>query len=176
MKNEKNYVGFLIQEIWQILKRFSRPLSWAQTSSFWRVHYDQGNFPDLGRSRIFFSSWGMKELMPSTHYPWSDSTYLFISWLYDHLNVKFVKIECNIWKGACWRISLIWLKLFRFLCVFPDSVEKVYWYQHLTSILASTILLQFWSNCRNGGGQNGGQMLISSIFLNWIWKSIYKCK
>ena len=93
----------------------------------------------LGKKWIFFSSWGMKDLMPSTHYPWSDSTYLLISWLYDHLNVKFVKIECNIWKGACWRISLIWLKLFRFLCVFPDSVEKVYWYQHLTSILASTI-------------------------------------
>ena len=37
MKNEKNYVGFLITKIWQILKRFSRALSWAQTSYFWRV-------------------------------------------------------------------------------------------------------------------------------------------
>ena len=27
MKNEKNYVGFLITKIWQILKRFSRELS-----------------------------------------------------------------------------------------------------------------------------------------------------
>ena len=27
MKNEKNYVGFLIHKIWQILKRFSRALS-----------------------------------------------------------------------------------------------------------------------------------------------------
>ena len=27
MKNEKNYVGFLITKIWQILKRFCRALS-----------------------------------------------------------------------------------------------------------------------------------------------------
>ena len=26
MKNEKNYMGFLITKIWQILKRFSRAL------------------------------------------------------------------------------------------------------------------------------------------------------
>ena len=37
MKNEKNYVGFLIHKLWQILKYFSRALSWAQTSYFWRV-------------------------------------------------------------------------------------------------------------------------------------------
>ena len=37
MKNEKNYAGFHIPKIWQILKRFSRALSWAQTSYFWRV-------------------------------------------------------------------------------------------------------------------------------------------
>ena len=37
MKNGKNYVGFLINKIWQILKRFSGALSWAQTSYFWRV-------------------------------------------------------------------------------------------------------------------------------------------
>ena len=34
---EKNYMGFLIHKIWQILKHFSRQLSWAQTSFFWRV-------------------------------------------------------------------------------------------------------------------------------------------
>ena len=34
MKNEKNYMGFLITKIWQILKRFSRALSRAQTSYF----------------------------------------------------------------------------------------------------------------------------------------------
>ena len=37
MKNEKNNVGFCIRKIWQIWKRFSRALSWAQTSYFWRV-------------------------------------------------------------------------------------------------------------------------------------------
>ena len=42
MKNEKNYVGFLIHKIWQILKRFARALSWAQTSYFWRVSTYQG--------------------------------------------------------------------------------------------------------------------------------------
>ena len=30
-------MGFLIHKVWQILKRFSRQLSWAQTSYFWRV-------------------------------------------------------------------------------------------------------------------------------------------
>ena len=39
MKNEKNYLGFLIIKIWHILKRFSRALSWAQTSYFKRVTY-----------------------------------------------------------------------------------------------------------------------------------------
>ena len=42
MKNEKNYMGFLITKIWQILKRSSRALSWAQTSYFWRVRYNLG--------------------------------------------------------------------------------------------------------------------------------------
>ena len=37
MKNEKNYVSFLIHKIWQILKRFSRAWSSAQISYFWRV-------------------------------------------------------------------------------------------------------------------------------------------
>ena len=37
MKNEKNFVCFLITKIWQILKLFFRALSWAQTSYFWRV-------------------------------------------------------------------------------------------------------------------------------------------
>ena len=31
-------MGFLIHKIWQILKRFSRAESWAQTSYFWRVY------------------------------------------------------------------------------------------------------------------------------------------
>ena len=38
MKNEKNYMGFLIHNIWQILKRFSGALIWVQTSYFWRVY------------------------------------------------------------------------------------------------------------------------------------------
>ena len=29
MKNEKNYVGFCIPKVWQILERFSGVLSWA---------------------------------------------------------------------------------------------------------------------------------------------------
>ena len=33
-RNEKNYMGFLTHNIWQILKRFSRVLSLAQFSSF----------------------------------------------------------------------------------------------------------------------------------------------
>ena len=37
MKNEKNYVGFLITKIWQILKRFAGTFHWVQTSYFWRV-------------------------------------------------------------------------------------------------------------------------------------------
>ena len=37
MKNEKNYMGFLIHKIWQILKHFSRALSWAQPSNLWAV-------------------------------------------------------------------------------------------------------------------------------------------
>ena len=37
MKNEKNYMAFLITKTWQILKHFPRALSWAQTSYFWRV-------------------------------------------------------------------------------------------------------------------------------------------
>ena len=31
MKNEKNYMGLLMIKIWQILKRFSRTLSWASS-------------------------------------------------------------------------------------------------------------------------------------------------
>ena len=31
-------MGFLIKKIWQILKYFSRALSWASTSYFWRVY------------------------------------------------------------------------------------------------------------------------------------------
>ena len=38
MKNEKNYMGFLIHKVRQILKRFSRALGWAQTSYLWAVY------------------------------------------------------------------------------------------------------------------------------------------
>ena len=34
---KKNYVSLHIPKIWQILKHFSRALSWAQTSYFWAV-------------------------------------------------------------------------------------------------------------------------------------------
>ena len=37
MKNKKTTWVFLLHKIWQILKRFSRALSWAQISYFWRV-------------------------------------------------------------------------------------------------------------------------------------------
>ena len=37
MKNEKNYVGFLIPKVWQILKHFVGAFHQAQTSYFWRV-------------------------------------------------------------------------------------------------------------------------------------------
>ena len=37
MKNEKNYMGFLISKVWQILKHFGGAFRWAQTSYFWRV-------------------------------------------------------------------------------------------------------------------------------------------
>ena len=39
-KRKKNYMGFLIHKIWQMLKRFSKAFqSWVQTSFFWRVFY-----------------------------------------------------------------------------------------------------------------------------------------
>ena len=41
-KNEKNYMGFLMHKIWQILKHLSRVLIWAQTSYFWGVSHHQG--------------------------------------------------------------------------------------------------------------------------------------
>ena len=47
MKNEKNYMGFHIPKVWQILKRFAGVFRWAQTSYFWRevgyygMHYDR---------------------------------------------------------------------------------------------------------------------------------------
>ena len=41
MQNKNNYIymRFLMIKMWQILKRFSRELSWAQTSYFWRVYW-----------------------------------------------------------------------------------------------------------------------------------------
>ena len=44
MKNEKNYVGFRIPKVWQILKRFVGASRWAQTSYFWRVNADYLSF------------------------------------------------------------------------------------------------------------------------------------
>ena len=41
MKNEKNYMGFLIHKIKQILKRFAGTFCWAQTSYLWRVKDDK---------------------------------------------------------------------------------------------------------------------------------------
>ena len=37
MKKEKNYMGFHIPKVWQILKRFAGAFHWAQTSYFWSV-------------------------------------------------------------------------------------------------------------------------------------------
>ena len=36
-RTKKNYMGFLIHKIWQIFKRHSRAICWAQTSYFWGV-------------------------------------------------------------------------------------------------------------------------------------------
>ena len=38
MKSEKNYLGFLIHKLYQILKSFAGTFWWAQTSYFWRVY------------------------------------------------------------------------------------------------------------------------------------------
>ena len=43
MKNEKNYMGFLIIKIWQILKRFGGTKTLAKTSYFWGVPVDENN-------------------------------------------------------------------------------------------------------------------------------------
>ena len=37
MKNEKNYVGFLMSKVWQILKHFDGTFHWAQTLKLWGV-------------------------------------------------------------------------------------------------------------------------------------------
>ena len=37
MKNYKNYMGFRIPKVWQILKHFAGVFRWVQTSYFWRV-------------------------------------------------------------------------------------------------------------------------------------------
>ena len=37
MKNEKNYMGFRIPKVWQILKHFTGAFHRAQTSYFWRL-------------------------------------------------------------------------------------------------------------------------------------------
>ena len=51
---KKNYVGFLITKIWQIFKHFSRALSWAQTSYFWRVS-PESFFHSVAKSKIVAS-------------------------------------------------------------------------------------------------------------------------
>ena len=40
MKNEKNYMGFLIIKIEQILKRFGGTKTLGKASYFWGVHYN----------------------------------------------------------------------------------------------------------------------------------------
>ena len=42
MKNEKNYIGFLIIKIQQILKRFGGTKTLAKTSYFWGVAHAIG--------------------------------------------------------------------------------------------------------------------------------------
>ena len=37
MKNEKNYMGFRIPKVWQILKHFAGTFHWAQTLKLWGV-------------------------------------------------------------------------------------------------------------------------------------------
>ena len=37
MKNEQNYVGFLMSKVWQILKRFAGTFCQAQTLKLWGV-------------------------------------------------------------------------------------------------------------------------------------------
>ena len=54
MKNEKNYMGFLIHKIWHILKRFSRALSWAQTSYLWGVHRIFSSCQRFFQNKVYF--------------------------------------------------------------------------------------------------------------------------
>ena len=48
---KKNYVGFLLLYIWQILKHFALTKSWAQTSFFWRMETVGKGPPAVSRLR-----------------------------------------------------------------------------------------------------------------------------
>ena len=53
MKNEKNYMGFHIPKVWQILKRFAGAFHQAQTSYFWRVYMQEMKYLHMNLSVTF---------------------------------------------------------------------------------------------------------------------------
>ena len=94
-KTEKNYMGFLVTKIWQILKRFSRALSWEQTSYFWRVwhknHKKEFYCPFQAEfNLIIWFGWKLAKIICSLHYKHYPKMFIL------HTNVYFsLIISCT---------------------------------------------------------------------------------
>ena len=108
MKNEKNYIGFLMIKIWQILKRSSRALRWAQTTYFWRVIY----IPDrLQASKNTFSHTNMDIALGMINNYFLQLTFDENSW-YAVNPEKCTDVIYGVYN-----------------LIFPNSMEKFYTYR-----------------------------------------------
>ena len=104
MKNEKNYMGFHIPKVWQILKRFAVHFHWAQTLKLWGVIMHKK------LCSTFFNECLWRFFLLSMY---------FCSWDWNHWgSCSGVSKKSN---SALWRFWQITSPL---SCIFPSTVSS----------------------------------------------------
>ena len=106
MKNEKTTWVFLVTKIWQILKRSSRALSWAQTSYFWRVYiyFFKDNFDWYGIRDVAATSGLLAKKISKSDFEWSLS-------IYNKRRLKIRRkyvVSCNLKKDE-WKMEFSYI-------------------------------------------------------------------
>ena len=134
MKNEKNYMDFLMIKIWQIFNRFGRSFHQAKTSYYWKMQYIYKYY----NITLLPASWltlKVVKLFPD----WLKVTKYSLSWNWVKVKAAWGVSSTPIWISK----SLTCCKTFKVIpflsCMTWESLVKVatkWWFASLEAVEA----------------------------------------
>ena len=123
MKNEKNYMGFLMSKLWQILKHLSGTFHRAKTLKLWGVNFVYYGIPPYAfiiigiemckcsRTHICSSIWSFHGITTSnSHVPKNHSTSRFFLPLDFKSTWKKRELKINPYNSDNWIGAARWLR------------------------------------------------------------------